>query len=114
MRGRSLRFAILQALGMARGTLVGTLFVEYLAVLGYAILAGTGLGILTAQLYGPFFQLTDEKAIPIPPYLPLVDQERAILLATVMAITLIIIETALVITLLRTKVFESLRMGMKE
>ena len=114
MRGRSLRFAILQALGMARGTLVGTLFVEYLAVLGYAILAGMGLGILTAQLYGPFFQLTDEKAIPIPPYLPLVDQERAMLLAAIMAFTLIIIETALVITLLRTKVFESLRLGMKE
>ena len=114
MKRRSLRFAVLQALGMTRYTLLGTIFVEYLVTLLYGILAGAGLGILTSRLYGPFFQLTNQKTVPIPPYLPLVDQERAMLLGMSMGLVLIVIEITLFVALLRTKVFETLRLGMRE
>ena len=43
MRGRSLRFAVLQAMGLARGKIVGTILAEYLGVLVYSIVAGIAL-----------------------------------------------------------------------
>ena len=114
MKGRSLRFAILQALGMARTTLMSTIFIQYLVMMLYSIVVGAGLGILCSQLYGPFFQLTDTAAVPVPPYSPLVDQERAIQLALTMTAVLVLIEAALFVHLLRSRVFEILRLGTRE
>ena len=114
MRGRSLRFAILQAIGVGRGSLIAGLSIEYLMTLLYSVLAGLALGIVSARLYVPFFQLTDKAEIPVPPYLPLIDWQRSLWMAATLAIALLLVEAAVVIGLSRSRLFETLRLGARE
>ena len=114
MRRRSLQFAVLQAIGVTRGSLMASVFVQYLIMLLYSVAIGAGLGIACSQLYGPFFQLADTAGVPVPPYSPLVDQERAIALALALAAVLLLVECALFIHLARTRVVETLRLGTRE
>lgn len=114
MRRRSLQFAILQAIGVGRGSLMASVFCQYLVMLLYSVAVGAGLGIVCSSLYGPFFQLADTAGVPVPPYSPLVDQERAIALAIALSVVLLLVECALFIHLARTRVFETLRLGTRE
>lgn len=114
MRRRGLRFAVLQALGLGRRKLMWTVFLEYALTLLFSVIAGTALGAWCAHLYVPFYQISEAKGVPVPPYLPLVDGERALILAGLMALTLIVVEGIILVRLLRTRVFEMLRMGMHE
>ena len=113
LRARSLRLAVLQALGMTRQRLLFTVLIEYAGVLLCSVAIGTALGILGARLYVPFFQLAEEAGIPIPPYVPLIDNARALLMALVMAGALILTGGIILVRLMRTRVFEVLRMGMR-
>jgi len=114
LRGRSLRFAILQALGLTRGGILATVLTEYVGVLFYSVLAGTALGIVGAHLYVPFFQLTEKAGVPVPPYVPLVDNERAVIIAVAMALALVAAEGMVLWRLLRSRLFETLRLGTRE
>lgn len=111
---RSLRFAILQAMGMTRNEIIRVVFVEYVVTLLYSVLAGAALGVISARLFVPFFPLTETKGIPIPPYVPLIDSERAFWMALVMAFGLAVIESVVLVRLMRARVFETLRLGMRE
>jgi putative ABC transport system permease protein len=114
LQARSLRFAVLQALGLERGQILATVFIEYGMVLLFSVFAGTALGIVGAQRYVPFFQLTDSAQVPVPPYLPLIDRERAILLALVMIVALALAQLAILVRLARSRIFEILRLGTRE
>ncbi len=114
MRVRSLHFAVLQALGLGRNQVILTVFVEYALVLLYSLIAGTVLGLVGARLYVPFYQLVDVRGVPVPPYIVLIDVERGVLLAGLMAIALVLAEGMVVLRVIRTRMFESLRMGVRE
>ncbi|MFH1084582.1 MAG: ABC transporter permease [Chloroflexota bacterium] len=114
LRARALRFAVLQALGLEREGVLATVFFEYGVVLLFSVLSGTVLGILAAQRYVPFFQITESAAVPVPPYLPLIDEGRAVLLAMVMIVALVLAQGAILHHLARTRLFEVLRMGTRE
>ena len=111
---RSLRFAILQAIGVTRNEIMRIVFVEYVVTLLYGVLAGAALGAISARLFVAFFPLTETKGIPIPPYVPLIDSERALWMALVMAFGLVVIESVVLVRLMRARVFEALRLGMQE
>ena len=114
MRGRSLRFAVLQALGLTREQLMLGLSFEYSVALLYSVVAGLALGIESSRLYVPFFQLTDKREIPIPPYLPLIDEQRALWMAALMTLALALVVVSVFGHLLRTRVFEILRLGTRQ
>ncbi len=114
LRKRSLRFAVLQALGLARINVLLTVFTEYLGVMLYSIIAGVVLGIVGATIYVPYFQLTEEAVAPVPPYLPLVDLPRAGIIALVMGLALVAVEAMVLWRLLRIRLFETLRLGTRE
>jgi putative ABC transport system permease protein len=114
MRGRSLRFAVLQAMGLPRSKVMGTILAEYLGVLVYSIVAGIALGIAGAYLYVPFFPLSDAAELPVPPFIPLIDQGGALIIAATMAAILILAEGAAIVRLMRSKIFGVLRMGTRE
>jgi putative ABC transport system permease protein len=114
LRRRSLRFAVLQALGLARINVLLTVFTEYLGVMLYSIITGVALGIVGAYIYVPYFQLTDEAKVPVPPYLPMIDQQRAGIIALVMGLALVAVEAMVLWRLLRIRLFETLRLGTRE
>jgi putative ABC transport system permease protein len=114
MRRRALRFAVLQAMGLTRGKVMGTILIEYLGVLAYSMAAGVALGIASAYLYVPFFPLSDVAELPVPPFIPLIDRGGALIIAGAMAAILVLAEAAAIVRLMRSKIFGVLRMGTRE
>jgi putative ABC transport system permease protein len=114
MRSRGLRYAVWQALGLRRGQVLGIVLLEYALTVAYSVLWGTALGIVCSRLYVPFYQFIEMKGAPVPPYNVLIDNERGILLAVLMAVALFTVEGLVLWRLVRTRVFEMLRIGMRE
>jgi putative ABC transport system permease protein len=114
MMGQSVRFAVWRALGIKRGEVVAVISLEYLVTLLYGIIAGIAFGIWGARLYVPFFRVTDSTALPVPPFIPLLDWQRAIWMALSMGFVLLLIEAIILVRVVRTRVFEVLRLGVRE
>jgi len=114
MRAHTLRFAVLQALGLTRIEVMLTVLVEYALTLLYSISSGAALGIIGARLYVPLFQLTEEGGVPIPPFISLIDRERGLLIGAIMVVALLVVQGMVLLRLLKARVFEMLRMGMRE
>jgi putative ABC transport system permease protein len=108
---RSQRFAALQAMGMLRRDVVRTVVIEYAMTLGYGLVCGAALGVAASVLYVPLFPLTDVAVIPVPPFAPLIDWQRATWIASVMGVTLLTIIVAVLVKVARARIFEILRMG---
>ncbi|MBC7234661.1 MAG: FtsX-like permease family protein [Chloroflexi bacterium] len=111
---RGIRYAAMRALGLDRGTILSALFIEYALTLGYGVASGIGLGIVAAQLYVPFIQVTEQAKVPVPPFIPLIDHEKIPWLATSMLLVMILAEGVVLVRLLRIRVFEALRLGAQE
>jgi putative ABC transport system permease protein len=108
---RSQRFAALRALGLTQGQVMRMILIEYAFTLAYGILAGTALGVGASMLYVPLYPLSDEKALPVPPFRPLIDWQGATWLAGLMALALALILTGVLLKVWRERISEVLRMG---
>jgi len=114
MVARGYRFAVLRAMGMRQNEVLRTVTVEYLITLVYGVLAGAALGVMASAWYVPLFPLTDSPSVPVPPFIPFIDWPRALWMAGLMALTLILIEGGVLWRMARTRVFEVLRLGIRE
>jgi len=110
---RAVHLAVLQAIGMRRDQVISVVSVEYVVTLLYSILAGTAFGVWAARLYVPFLPLIGTSELPIPPFVALVDWQRAVWMALLMGLVLIVLEAGLVLRVARARVFELLRMGVR-
>jgi len=108
---RSQRFAALRALGLTQGQVMRMILIEYAFTLAYGIVAGTALGVGASMLYVPLYPLSDEKALPVPPFRPLIDWQGATWLAGLMALALAIILAGVLLKVWRERISEVLRMG---
>jgi len=113
-RERSVRFAVLQALGLTRERVVLTMMVEYGLMLGFSLLVGIALGVIGGRLYVPLVQLSEVKGVPVPPYLPLIDRQRAALIALSLTGSLLVAQGMFLVRLIRTPLFSVLRLGARE
>lgn len=108
---RAQRFAIMRAMGMRRHEVVATVLMEYIITLAYAIAAGMVLGVLASHLYVPMFPVTENIGLPVPPFIPFIDWQRATWMAVILSVTLVLIVGTVVIKVARARIFEVLRMG---
>lgn len=111
---RAVRFAVLQALGLTRGRVVLTMMVEYALMLAFAVIVGIALGVIGGRLYVPLVQLSEVQGVPVPPYIPLIDRQRAALIALSMTGALLAAQGMFLVRLVRAKVFSILRLGARE
>ena len=114
MARRATRLAVVQALGLGRGGVLVSLAVEHLLTVVYGVAGGLGIGVLAARLYVPFFPLTDMRQAPVPPFLPHVDWPLAWGLASAVGATLVAIEAVILWHVARMRIFEALRLGMRQ
>lgn len=114
MSGQAYRFAVLQAMGLKRSEVIRVVSVEYVFTLLYGMAVGAALGIVGARLYVPFFPLSEGEALPVPPFVPFVDWSATTWMAAGMALALLAVEAVILVRLVRTKVFEALRLGARE
>ncbi len=114
MVGQRVRYAVWQALGVRRGEIMATISVEYVLTLLYGLVLGAGGGLAASYLYVPLFRLTDDVGQAIPPFLPSVNWQSANLIILAMGVTLLLIETVILGSVVRLKIFETLRLGYRE
>lgn len=114
LMSRGLRFAIWRAMGIRRSEVMAAVSVEYLTTLLYGVGVGTVLGVVASRLYVPFFRLTEETTVPVPPFMPFIDWQRAAWMAIAIVAAFVVVELVMLRQIARTRVFEVLRMGVRE
>jgi ABC-type lipoprotein release transport system permease subunit len=111
LRERSIRHAVLRALGLERPTVMNMVMVEGIVSVSYGLVLGIICGVACAKLYVPYFPLTNVATVPIPPFIPFVDWVRTGWIAGIMALALLATEFAVLVRMTRARVFEVLRLG---
>ncbi|MGC9347514.1 MAG: FtsX-like permease family protein [Anaerolineae bacterium] len=111
LRERAVGYAVLRAVGMGRSSVLKAVALESLGALSYGLIVGLGAGILCARLYVPYFPLTDQAGPPIPPFVPIIDEQRALWIAAAVGVALILAQGGVLLHMLRMQLFEALRMG---
>jgi putative ABC transport system permease protein len=113
MQRRSIGYAVLQALGLRRSKVLETVMMESVVSLVYGLVAGVVCGVLCARLYVPYFPLSDSPDLPVPPFIPLVDWSWAIWIAISVTTALFVAQVVALVRLVRARIFEQLRMGVR-
>ena len=108
---RSISYAVLQALGLQRATVLETVALEGLVSFAYGLVAGVVCGVLCARLYVPYFPLTDSPGLPVPPFIPVVDWNWTVWIAVSVTGALVLAQLVALVRLIRARIFEALRMG---
>ncbi len=114
LRERLYRFAVLRAVGLLRRQIVGQVILEYSTLTAYGAVAAVVIGSLASQLFIPFFRITSERGVPLPPLLPVIAQDRIVPLAVAFASAMVLMELAVVAVALYRRLFEVVRMGDQE
>ena len=112
--GRGFRFAVWQALGLSRPEVFRVVSLEHLLMLLYGIVSGTACGLLAAHLYGPYFRITENAQVPVPPFISLIDWQRTLWMILAVGSALILMQGGVLIHVARMRVFEILRLGTRE
>ncbi len=68
LRGRTLQFGVLRAMGMSRAGLLSMIILEQSVMTGSAVLAGLGSGWLACRLFLPALELVFRGADQAPPF----------------------------------------------
>jgi putative ABC transport system permease protein len=102
---------VLRALGVSLGSAIRTVIVEGLVSLAYGLTLGVAFGVLTARLYVPFFAVSGTAGRPIPPFLPVIDWSKAEWIVVTMAVAMAAAEALVLVHMVRTRLFQALRMG---
>jgi putative ABC transport system permease protein len=108
LQERLYRFAVLHAIGLMRRQLARQVIVEYSVLSVYGAVAGALIGALVSELYTPFFRVTGERGIPLPPLVPVIDQPQIAWMALALGAAMIVLELAVVALALRGRRFSML------
>jgi len=114
LTGRIFRLAVLRAMGLKHEEMISVISFEYAVAMLYGLVAGLVLGAVASTLYVPFFPLTQETVVQIPPFLPFTDWNSGIWMAIAMGLVLSIIEGGILVRMARTPAFQALRLGSRE
>jgi putative ABC transport system permease protein len=113
MHRRSVSYAVLQALGLRRGNVLRVVTYEGILTIAYGLVTGVLCGVVCARLYVPFFPLSDTPGLPVPPFIPSIDWDWTVRITVAVVGALLLAQFVALVRLIRTRVFESLRMGVR-
>ncbi|HEY63559.1 MAG TPA: FtsX-like permease family protein [Caldilineae bacterium] len=111
LQSRLYRFAVLRAVGLRRRQVAGQIILEYGILTAYGAAAGAFIGAIASQLFSPFFRVTGEKGIPLPPLIPVIAQDKITYLAIAFAGFMVLLEMVVLINALYRRVFDAITMG---
>jgi putative ABC transport system permease protein len=103
LRDRVYRFSALHAIGLLHRQIVSQVVMEYTFLAAFGALAGTIIGMLASQLFVPYFRVTGERGIPLPPLIPLTADQSMINLAVIFTVIIVAAEVSTITTALRRK-----------
>jgi hypothetical protein len=94
---------------MTRRQIVIQVVLEYAFLTVFGAVAGAFIGIMAAELFVPFFRVTGELGIPLPPLMPVIAEETARQLIVLFGVTMIILELIVIARALSWRYFTVLR-----
>jgi putative ABC transport system permease protein len=111
LRERLYQFGVLRAVGLMRRQIVVQVILEYGLLTAYGALAGALIGLITAELFAPFFRIPDDAGAPLPPLIPLIAGDESVRLAVAFAFAMVTMELMVLARAFGTRIFDALRMG---
>jgi hypothetical protein len=76
---------------------------EYTFLAAFGALVGALIGMLASQLFVPYFRVTGERGIPLPPLIPLTADQSMINLAVFFTVIIVAAEVSTITSALRRK-----------
>ena len=102
---------MMRATGFGPAQLLTATSVEVLTVVGYGTLAGALVGVAASVVYVPYFQLTRDPSVPVPPFVPRVAWTDIAMIVWAFAVVLGGATAALMYLTLRQHLGQALRLG---
>jgi putative ABC transport system permease protein len=103
LRDRMYRFSVLHAVGLLHRQIVTQVVMEYTFLAAFGALAGSLIGLLASKFFVPYFRVTGEKGIPLPPLIPLTSDQSMANLAILFTVIIVAAEVSTITTALRRK-----------
>ncbi len=110
-RRRTVEFAVLQAIGLDRRAVLGTLALEQAVLVGLALVAGTVLGSALGRLILPFMAVSDRGRVAVPPYTIVVPWSTLALTYAGLVLLFVMVTVAVLWLLLGRGIGSALRIG---
>jgi len=111
LQRRFIQLGILRAIGLSVRQLIGYLVSEQFILMGFAILCGALIGLVTSYLFVPFLQVGAAPGSPVPPFEVLIGWGEAALLSLAFGIVLFLTILATIFYLAKLEVFKAVKMG---
>jgi hypothetical protein len=108
---RGYQFGVLRALGLLRGQVLTQVGLEYALITTYGAVGGTLVGALAAALFSPFFRITGEAPLPLPPLIPYINWTQIAWMALIFTAGMVMVEIIVITRSFRQRVFTTLRLG---
>ncbi len=109
LQERVYRFAVLHAIGLSRGQIVAQVMMEYAFLAAFGALSGALIGVLTSELFVPFFRYTGELGTPLPPLLPIIARHEVLSLALGFGLLIVLAQAATIASVLYRRVLGMLK-----
>jgi putative ABC transport system permease protein len=103
LQDRMYRFSVLHAVGLLRRQIVTQVVMEYTFLATFGALAGAFVGMAASQLFVPYFRVTGERGIPLPPLIPLTSDQSTLNLAVIFTAIIVIAEASTITSAFRRK-----------
>jgi putative ABC transport system permease protein len=103
LRDRMYRLSVLHAVGLLHREIVTQVVMEYTFLAAFGALAGALIGLLASQFFVPYFRITGEKGIPLPPLIPLTSDQSMANLAIIFTVIVLAAEISTITSALRRK-----------
>lgn len=111
LRRRFIQLGILQAIGLSVRQLIAALIMEQFSLMGLAILAGSGIGLIVSLMYVPFLQVGVTPGSPVPPFQVMIGWVESGWLSLGFGVILLITMLGTIVYLARLQVFQAVKLG---
>jgi putative ABC transport system permease protein len=111
LRGRTLQFGVVRAMGLSSGQLKRMILYEQLLVSGVAIVVGIIVGFLTSALFIPFFQMSFNSSAQVPPFRVIADPMDLLRVFIAVGITLVVSCVVLIVMISKLKLNSIIKLG---
>lgn len=109
LQERAYRLAVLNAVGLSRRQILAQVIIEYAFLALFGAVAGALIGLISAELFVPFFRYTGEQGIPLPPLLPIVQSDQLRNLSLAFGVTIILVEIISMASILNNRLVQILK-----
>jgi putative ABC transport system permease protein len=108
------RFAVLRAIGFSVNQLMTVVTLEFVTVIVYGVGGGAVLGTAASYMFVPYFQLTENPELPIPPFIAEIAWRNIGTFAVVFSLMLGAAVAGLLYGVARRQLAQELRLGDQE